>query len=155
LALSFDYGQRHAVELDAARAVAQQAGAIEHRIANVDLRAFGGSALTDHDVDVPKGRDVASMADAIPITYAPPRITIFLPLALASAAVRDAGDIFSGANAIDYSGYPDCRPEYLAAYEAMANLATKAAIEDGRRLTIHAPLLAMSKAEIIRKGAEL
>ena len=150
LALSFRYGQRHAIELDAARAVADAGGAREHKIVDIDLRAFGGSALTD-DIAVPKDRE---HADGIPSTYVPARNTIFLAYALAFAEVRGAGDVFIGVNAVDYSGYPDCRPEYVAAFERMANLATKAAVE-GRTLRIHAPLINLSKAEIIRRGLDL
>ncbi len=153
-ALSFAYGQRHGWELEAARRVAESGGAAEHRIATFDLRAFGGSALTD-DIEVPKGRSAEEMAHGIPITYVPARNTIFLSFALAWAEVLGSSDIFIGVNALDYSGYPDCRPEYIRAYEAMANLATKAGVEGRQRLTIHAPLIAMTKAEIIRTGLEL
>lgn len=149
-ALSFRYGQRHAVELDAAAAIAARAGVAGHDVVDVDLRAFGGSALTA-DIDVPK--DELGQA-AIPITYVPARNTVFLSFALALAEVRGASDIFIGVNALDYSGYPDCRPEYIAAFEQMANLATKAAVE-GSRLTIHAPLAQMTKEQIIRRGLEL
>jgi 7-cyano-7-deazaguanine synthase len=150
-ALSFRYGQRHAVELDAAATVAAATGAVEHRVVDVDLRAFGGSALTD-DIDVPKdGID----SSTIPVTYVPARNTIFLSFALAWAEVLGIDDIFIGVNALDYSGYPDCRPEYLAAYETMARLATKAGVESEQQLHIHAPLIAMTKAEIIRTGTEL
>jgi 7-cyano-7-deazaguanine synthase len=151
-ALSFDYGQRHNLELEAARRVAQSLGAREHRIANIDLRVFGGSALTDGIV-VPKNRDLNS-AREIPITYVPARNTIFLSYALAWSEVLGAADIFIGANAIDYSGYPDCRPEFIAAFEELANVGTKAGVE-GTRFCIHAPLISMSKADIIRKGREL
>lgn len=151
-ALSFDYGQRHKVELDAARRIAEELGAVQHNVAVVDLRAFGGSALTD-DIAVPKDRDTD--ATGIPITYVPARNTIFLSFALAWAEVLGAGDIYIGVNALDYSGYPDCRPEFVAAYEEMANLATKAATEDGRRLRVRAPLIQMTKAEIIRTGTDL
>ncbi len=151
LALSFRYGQRHACELDAARRVAAAAGVREHRIIDIDLRSLGGSALTS-DLAVPKDRDLA--ADEIPITYVPARNTIFLALALALAEVRDAADIYIGVNAIDYSGYPDCRPEYLAAFERLGALATKAGVE-GRPLHIHAPLLHLSKVEIVRRGLAL
>jgi 7-cyano-7-deazaguanine synthase len=150
-ALSFRYGQRHAVELDAAVTVAASVGAVEYRIVDIDLRAFGGSALTD-DIDVPKaGVDPSS----IPITYVPARNTIFLSFALAWAEVVGADDIFVGVNALDYSGYPDCRPQYLAAYEAMARLATKAGVESDSELHIHAPLIDMTKAEIIHAGLQL
>ncbi|MEY2403294.1 MAG: 7-cyano-7-deazaguanine synthase [Acidimicrobiaceae bacterium] len=150
-ALSFRYGQRHAIELDAAAKVASMVGAIEHRVVDVDLRAFGGSALTDA-IDVPKGGVDSS---TIPVTYVPARNTIFLSFALAWAEVLGVGDIFIGVNALDYSGYPDCRPEYLAAYEAMARLATKAGVESQQELHVHAPLIDMTKAEIIRTGSEL
>jgi len=150
LALSFRYGQRHAVELDAARRIAQSLSVEEHRIVDIDLRAFGGSALTD-DIAVPKDH---AGDGAIPITYVPARNTIFLSYALAWAEVAGIADIFIGVNAVDYSGYPDCRPEYIEAFERMANLATKAAVE-GRRLTIHTPLIRLTKAEIIRTGASL
>ncbi len=151
LALSFQYGQRHACELDAARRIAAAAAAAEHRVVELDLRALGGSALTA-DVPVPKDRDLADAA--IPITYVPARNTIFLAYALAFAEVRAARDIFIGVNAVDYSGYPDCRPEYLAAFERLAGLATRAAIE-GTPPRLHAPLLHWRKAEIIRRGLEL
>ena len=149
-ALSFDYGQRHKRELDAAKRVADPLGAVEHRIAVIDLRVFGGSALTG-DMAVPKNRDAK---EEIPITYVPARNTIFLSYALAWCEVLGAADIFIGANAIDYSGYPDCRPEFISAFERLAAVATKAGVE-GTRFQIHAPLISMSKAEIIRKGAEL
>ena len=151
-ALSFDYGQRHKLELDAARRVAASLGAREHRVATIDLRIFGGSALTG-DIAVPKNRAAKSGSD-IPVTYVPARNTIFLSYALAWCEVLGAADIFIGANAIDYSGYPDCRPEFISAFERMANLATKAGVE-GTQFRIHAPLISMSKAEIIRKGSEL
>jgi 7-cyano-7-deazaguanine synthase len=154
LAMSFRYGQRHAVELAAAQRVAQALGADRHQIADIDLRAFGGSALTA-DIAVPKDRDEAEMESGVPITYVPARNTIFLSFALALAEVENASDIFIGVNAVDYSGYPDCRPEFVAAFEAMANLATKAAAVDGRKLTIHAPLMHLTKAEIIREGQKL
>jgi 7-cyano-7-deazaguanine synthase len=153
-AMSFRYGQRHAVELDAARRVAQALGAAEHVVVEFDLRAFGGSALTA-DIPVPKGRTAAEMGEGIPITYVPARNTIFLSFALAWAEVLGAQDVYIGVNALDYSGYPDCRPEYIAAYERMANLATRAGVEGRQRLTIHAPLIALSKAEIIRRGLAL
>jgi 7-cyano-7-deazaguanine synthase len=153
-ALTFRYGQRHAVEIEAARRVAARGGAAEHRIVEVDLRAFGGSALTA-DIAVPKDRAPADMGHDIPITYVPARNTIFLSFALAWAEVLGAADIFIGVNALDYSGYPDCRPEYIAAYEGMANLATKAAVEGRQRVRIHTPLIGMTKAEIIRRGLEL
>jgi 7-cyano-7-deazaguanine synthase len=154
LAISFRYGQRHAVELAAAQRVAKALGADRHQIADIDLRAFGGSALTA-DIDVPKDRAEAEMESGVPITYVPARNTIFLSFALALAEVEDAADIFIGVNAVDYSGYPDCRPEFVAAFEAMANLATKAAAVDGRKLTIHAPLMDWTKGQIIQAGQKL
>jgi 7-cyano-7-deazaguanine synthase len=153
-ALSFSYGQRHIVELDAARRVAAAIGVADHRIAKIDLRIFGGSALTG-DFAVPKGRGTEEMSHGIPITYVPARNTIFLSFALAWAEVLGANDIFIGVNALDYSGYPDCRPEFIAAFETMANLATKAGVEGRQRLTIHTPLIALTKAEIIAKGIKL
>ena len=153
-ALSFDYGQRHRVELEAAARVAAVLGAREHRTAVIDLRAFGGSALTA-DIDVPKSRSVAEMGTGIPITYVPARNTIFLSYALAWAEVLEASDIFIGVNALDYSGYPDCRPEFIHAYEHMANLATKSGVEGRTRIEIHTPLIALSKAEIVRLAAQL
>jgi 7-cyano-7-deazaguanine synthase len=153
-ALSFSYGQRHIFELEAAARVASSIGVAAHRTVPVDLRAFGGSALTD-DIDVPKKRTTSEMSRGIPITYVPARNTIFLSFALAWAEVLGASDIFIGVNALDYSGYPDCRPEFIEAYEKMANLATKAGVEGRQALKIHTPLIAMSKAEIIRKGLEL
>ena len=152
--LSFDYGQRHVIELQAAANVARQIGAKEHRTVTIDLRAFGGSALTG-DIDVPKDRNERAMADGIPITYVPARNTIFLAFALAYAEVTGAADIFLGVNAIDYSGYPDCRPEFVAAFERMANLATKAGVEGVSRFRIHTPLIEMTKADIVRKAIEL
>ncbi len=148
LALSFRYGQRHAAELAAAARVAAALGA------DIDLRAFGGSALTA-DIDVPKDRDAMAIASGIPITYVPARNTIFLSFALALAEVEQAFDIFIGVNALDYSGYPDCRPDYIKAFAAMANLATRAGVEGTRPLTLHTPLMQMSKAEIIRTGQRL
>jgi 7-cyano-7-deazaguanine synthase len=153
-ALSFDYGQRHEVELDAAWRVAKAAGVERHVVAKIDLREFGGSALTSA-ADVPKGRSVEEMGDGIPVTYVPARNTIFLSFALAWAETLDASDIFIGVNALDYSGYPDCRPDYIAAFEAMTNLATKAGVEERVRTRIHTPLISLSKADIIRRGAEL
>jgi 7-cyano-7-deazaguanine synthase len=150
-ALSFDYGQRHRVELNAARRVAESLGVHDHRVATIDLRVFGGSALTD---DIPVPKNVVSNADEIPVTYVPARNTIFLSYALAWCEVLGAADIFIGANAIDYSGYPDCRPEFISAFEHLAAVATKAGVE-GTKFQIHAPLISMSKADIIRKGAEL
>jgi 7-cyano-7-deazaguanine synthase len=153
-ALSFRYGQRHVVELEAAMRIAQNCKVAEHLIIDIDLRLLGGSALTA-DIAVPKSRSTKQMGKDIPITYVPARNTIFLSYALAWAEVIDAGDIFIGVNALDYSGYPDCRPEYIAAYEKMANLATKAGVEGGRKLKIHTPLIQMSKSQIIQKGIEL
>jgi|SRR5438105_1142391 len=152
-ALSFDYGQRHQIEMEAARRVADSLGARQHRVAKIDLCVFGGSALTD-DIDVPKQRSETEIAHGIPITYVPARNTIFLAYALAWAEVIQASDIFLGVNAIDYSGYPDCRPEFIEAFENLANLGTKASVE-GRRFQIHTPLIKFSKAEIIRKAVEL
>jgi len=153
-ALSFNYGQRHQFELEAAKKIALQFNVIDHRIANIDLRIFGGSALTDA-IEVPKGRSEALMDEEIPITYVPARNTIFLSFALAFAEVVGSKDIFIGVNAVDYSGYPDCRPEYIQAYEKMANLATKAGVEELDRLTIHTPLIDLKKSEIIKMGLEL
>ena len=153
-AMSFRYGQRHAVELDSARRVAQALGVAGHVVVDIDLRAIGGSALTA-DLPVPKGRSAAEMGEGIPVTYVPARNTIFLSFALAWAEVLGASDLFIGVNALDYSGYPDCRPEYVAAFEAMASLATKAGVEGRQRLTVHAPLLALTKADIIRRGLAL
>jgi 7-cyano-7-deazaguanine synthase len=153
-ALSVRYGQRHAVELDAARRVAERLGIQRHVIVDLDLRAFGGSALTA-DVPVPKDTPLAEIGARIPATYVPARNTIFLSLALAWAETLGARDIFFGANALDYSGYPDCRPEYLEAYARMADLATRAGVEEGVRLRIHAPLLRLTKAEIVARGVAL
>jgi 7-cyano-7-deazaguanine synthase len=153
-ALSFAYGQRHSFELEAARRVAQALGVAQHRIATIDLRVFGGSALTD-DIDVPKGRDSSQMEHGIPVTYVPARNTIFLSFALAWAEVLGASDVFIGVNALDYSGYPDCRPEFIRAFETMANLATKAGVEGRQKLLIHAPLMHLTKAQIIRRGMDL
>lgn len=153
-ALSFRYGQRHAVELEAARRVAAHFEAAEHVIAEIDLRVFGGSALTA-DIAVPKQRSLDEMARDIPVTYVPARNTVFLSFALAYAETRGASDIFIGVNALDYSGYPDCRPEYIAAFEQMANLATKAGVEGTQRLRIHTPLIELSKAQIIERGLAL
>ncbi len=152
-ALSFDYGQRHQIETEAARRVANSLGAKERRIAKIDLRVFGGSALTD-DVTVPKQRSETEIAHGIPVTYVPARNTIFLAYALAWAEVIPANDIFLGVNSIDYSGYPDCRPEFIEAFESLANLATKAGVE-GRHFQIHTPLINFSKADIIHKAVEL
>jgi 7-cyano-7-deazaguanine synthase len=152
-ALTLDYGQRHRAEIEAAARVAQALGATEHKVVPVGLDRLGGSALTDR-IDVPKGREIAEMAKGIPVTYVPARNTVFLSIALAYAEAIGAGDIFIGANVLDYSGYPDCRPEYLAAFEKMAALATKAGVE-GAPIRIHAPLIRMTKAEIIKKGMAL
>jgi 7-cyano-7-deazaguanine synthase len=148
-AISFDYGQRHGSELTAARNVAAAAGVVEHRVIKLDIGQFGGSALTDHAIPMPE-----TPGEGIPVTYVPARNTVFLSLALAWAEVLGAADIFIGVNAVDYSGYPDCRPEFIHAYESMANLATKAAVE-GRHLSVHTPLLYLSKAEIIETGLDL
>ena len=153
-ALSFDYGQRHRIELEAAARVARSLGAVEHKTVVIDLRLFGGSALTA-DIDVPKDRPASAMTHGIPITYVPARNTIFLSFALAWAEVLASSGIFIGVNAVDYSGYPDCRPDYILAFERMANLATRAGVEGAQKLTIHTPLIAFSKAEIIRAGLAL
>lgn len=152
--LSLSYGQRHEVELEAAKRVAEVMGVTRHVIAHIDLRMFGGSALTD-DIDVPKDRATEDIQEGIPVTYVPARNTIFLSFALAFAETIEASDIFIGINAVDYSGYPDCRPEYLRAFEEMANLATKVGVESSSRMTIHAPLMSMSKADIITTGLSL
>jgi 7-cyano-7-deazaguanine synthase len=153
-ALSFDYGQRHRAELQAAAQVAASFGVREHRTAHIDLQAFGASALTA-DIEVPKSRSAAEMAHGIPVTYVPARNTIFLSYALAWAEVLECSDIFIGVNALDYSGYPDCRPEFINAFESMANLATKAGIEGRTAMHIHAPLIALGKADIVRLAAQL
>jgi 7-cyano-7-deazaguanine synthase len=153
-ALSFDYGQRHRSELDAAVRVAVSTGMVDHKVAQIDLRVFGGSALTA-PIEVPKGRSAAEMGEAIPITYVPARNTIFLSYAIAWAEVLGAEDVFIGVNAVDYSGYPDCRPEYITAYERMANLATKAGVTGATRLRINAPLINLTKAQIIQRGLDL
>ena len=153
-ALSFRYGQRHVHELKCAQEVAQQLGAREHVVVDFDLRKFGGSALTS-DIAVPKDRPAGDMSHGIPITYVPARNTIFLSFALAWAETLQAQDVFVGVNALDYSGYPDCRPEYIEAFEKMANLATRAGVEGRTRMHIHAPLISMTKAQIIRRGREL
>jgi len=152
--LSFRYGQRHAAELEAAKKVSDQLGTKQHLVVDVDLGKLGGSALTD-DIDVPKARSEKEMSKEIPATYVPARNTIFLSYALAWAEVLGASDIFIGVNAIDYSGYPDCRPEYIEAFERMANLATKAGVEKMARISIRTPLIHMTKAQIIQKGTEL
>jgi len=153
-ALSFRYGQRHAIELESAHQVAQASGLQNHVVAEIDLRVFGGSSLTS-DAEVPKDRLASEMSHGIPSTYVPARNTIFLSFALAYAEVLGASDIFIGVNALDYSGYPDCRPEYIEAFERMANLATKAGVEGTSRMKIHAPLSQMTKADIVRAGVAL
>ena len=153
-ALSFAYGQRHEVELKSAKKVAENLGVTEHKIAEIDLRLFGGSALTS-DIAVPKNRSLENISHGIPITYVPARNTIFLSFALAWAEVLEAYDIFIGVNAIDYSGYPDCRPEFISAFEKMANLATAYALEKGKQIKIHTPLINLTKAEIIKQGLSL
>jgi 7-cyano-7-deazaguanine synthase len=153
-ALSFCYGQRHVQELECASRIAQVIGAAQHVVANIDLAVFGGSALTA-DIPVPKDRSEASMGEGIPVTYVPARNTIFLSFALAWAEVLQASDIFIGVNALDYSGYPDCRPDFVAAFERMANLATRAGVEGAAPLTIRTPLIALGKADIIRRGLAL
>jgi 7-cyano-7-deazaguanine synthase len=153
-ALSFDYGQRHHLELEAAAQVAGALGAARHLVLRIDLRAFGGSALTS-DLAVPKGRSAEQMGQGIPITYVPARNTVFLSFALAWAEILESSDIFLGVNAIDYSGYPDCRPEYIEAFERLANLATRAGVEGRSHVKIHTPLIRLSKAEIVKLGGEL
>lgn len=153
-ALTFRYGQKHEIEIECAQEIAKNAGVNEHVIANIDLRLFGGSALTD-DIEVPRNRSEEEMETGIPITYVPARNTIFLSFALAWAEVLETGDIFIGVNALDYSGYPDCRPEYITAYQSMANLATRAGVDGSRKITIHTPLIDLSKAEIIKTGMAL
>jgi 7-cyano-7-deazaguanine synthase len=153
-ALTFRYGQRHAAEIEAARQIAAKLGVVEHRIISIDLRAFGGSALTD-DIAVPRDRNLAEMCESIPVTYVPARNTIFLSYAVAWAEVLGAADIFIGVNALDHAGYPDCRPEYIEAFTRMANLATRAGVTGQTRLTIHTPLIFLTKAEIIRTGLAL
>jgi len=152
--LAFDYGQRHRRELESARAVSRALGVIEHRVMTIDLRAFGGSALTD-DIAVPHGRSAEDMGHDIPVTYVPARNLIFLSFATAYAEISGANDIFLGINALDNSGYPDCRPEFLTAFTETANLATKAGTQDGRKLHIHAPLIAYTKGDIVRRGLSL
>ena len=154
-AMTFRYGQRHSVELAAAKLIAEKMQVAQHIVVDIDLAMFGGSALTSAGLAVPKDRSLAEMDASIPITYVPARNTIFLSVALAWAEVLGATDIFLGVNAVDYSGYPDCRPEYIAAYEQMANLATKAGVEGGQRLKIHTPLITLTKAQIIRRGLDL
>src|SRR5579863_243555 len=153
-ALSFDYGQRHRIELEAARRIAEALGAADHRVAKIDLRVFGHSALTD-EIEVPKGRDEAAMNSGIPVTYVPARNTIFLSFALAWAEVLEANDIYIGVNALDYSGYPDCRPAFIRAFEHMSNVATKAGVEGRIRTQIRTPLIELSKAEIVLLALEL
>jgi 7-cyano-7-deazaguanine synthase len=153
--LSFDYGQRHRHELEAAKRIAQQFRVAQHRVITIDLRQFGKSALTDDAVAVPKDRDESAMSSDVPVTYVPARNTIFLSYALAWAEVLDVRDVFVGVNAVDYSGYPDCRPQFVTAFEAMANLATKMTVGKGEAFKIHTPLMHMTKAQIIRRGAEL
>jgi 7-cyano-7-deazaguanine synthase len=154
-ALSFRYGQRHTVELDAATEVAKALGATRHVVLDIDRRAFGGSALTDDALAVPHHDSADELGGEIPVTYVPARNTIFLSFALAWAETLGCSDVFIGVNALDYSGYPDCRPEFIAAYEQMANLATKAGVEGRQRLTVHTPLIGLTKAEIIRRGLDL
>jgi 7-cyano-7-deazaguanine synthase len=153
-ALSFRYGQRHSVELEAAQRVTAAQGVARHVVADIDLRVFGGSALTD-DIDVPRHDGADDLGDGIPVTYVPARNTVFLSFALAWAETLDASDVFIGVNALDYSGYPDCRPEYIAAFEQMANLATKAGVEGRQHLKIHTPLINLTKAQIIERGLAL
>jgi 7-cyano-7-deazaguanine synthase len=153
-AMSFRYGQRHKIEVERAKELAAKMGVTRHIVVEIDLRAFGGSALTS-DIDVPKNRPFSEMSHGIPVTYVPARNTIFLSYALAWAEVLGSSDIFVGVNALDYSGYPDCRPEYIEAYERMANLATKAGVEGRQKLKIHTPLIRMTKADIIRTGLSL
>jgi 7-cyano-7-deazaguanine synthase len=153
-ALTLRYGQRHQLEIEAARRVASHVGVVDHVVLDIDLRTFGASALTD-DIPVPKGRTPAELVKGVPATYVPARNTIFLSLALAWAEVLGARDIFIGVNALDYSGYPDCRPEYIAAFQAMADLATRAGAAEGNTIEIHAPLITLSKSEIVARGLEL
>ncbi|MFK7735315.1 MAG: 7-cyano-7-deazaguanine synthase QueC [Pirellulaceae bacterium] len=154
-AISFNYGQRHKFELERARELAASAGVESHSVVEINLAQFGGSALTDQ-IDVPKHESAEEIGDAIPVTYVPARNTVFLSLALALAETRGANDIFIGVNALDYSGYPDCRPEYIAAFSAMANLATKAGVEQGgASVRIHTPLIDLTKAQIIERGLAL
>ena len=153
-ALTFRYGQSHEVEIEAARRIAAHFGVVQHVVTEIDLRAFGGSALTD-DIAIPKGRLPEEMMEGIPVTYVPARNTIFLSFALAWAEVLGANDIFIGVNALDYSGYPDCRPEYIEAFQRLADLATKAGVEGKQKLVIHTPLISLTKAQIVQKGIEL
>jgi 7-cyano-7-deazaguanine synthase len=154
-AMSFRYGQRHLNELEKAKAIAKDQHVVKHVIVDIDLAVFGGSALTDERIDVPKSNSAEEIGEGIPVTYVPARNTIFLSFALAWAETLGAMDIFIGVNALDYSGYPDCRPEYIAAFEAMANLATKVGVSGGDRIRIHTPLINWSKAQIIARGLEL
>lgn len=154
-AISFRYGQRHQYELDRAAKLASHLSAASHRIVDIDLAQFGGSALTDNEIDVPKGDSVEEIGDAIPVTYVPARNTVFLSLALALAETLGANDIYIGVNALDYSGYPDCRPDFIDSFQTMANLATKAGVEGETQLTIHTPLIDLTKAQIIAKGVAL
>ena len=153
-AMTFRYGQRHQFEIEAAKRIATATGVAQHVIVDIDLRVFGGSALTS-DLEIPKDRPLAAMSHGIPVTYVPARNTIFLSFALAWAEVLESSDIFIGVNALDYSGYPDCRPEYIESYQRMANLATKAGVEGRQILTIHTPLIQLTKAQIIRRGLDL
>ena len=153
-ALTVRYGQRHENETDAARRIATKYGVAAHAVVDVDLRAFGGSALTS-DIAVPKGRSAADMGSGIPVTYVPARNTVFLSLALAQAEAAGASDVFIGVNAIDYSGYPDCRPEYIRAFETMANLGTKAGVEGASKVRVHTPLIELSKRQIVELGTKL
>ncbi|MDA9934167.1 7-cyano-7-deazaguanine synthase QueC [Rubripirellula sp.] len=153
--VAFRYGQRHQYELQRAQLISEKFNATSHRIVDIDLAQFGGSALTDSAIDVPKSETVESIGQAIPVTYVPARNTVFLSLSLAFAETVDAKDVFIGVNSLDYSGYPDCRPEFIQAFEHMANLATKAGVEESQRLKIHTPLIDLTKAEIIARGMEL
>ena len=153
-ALTFDYGQRHHIEVGRAQDIAKHFAVVDHQIVKIDLRQFGGSALTD-SIEVPTDRDQKEMGSEIPVTYVPARNTIFLSFCLAYAEVKEANDIFIGVNAIDYSGYPDCRPEFITAFETLANLATKAGVEGKNRMKIHTPLIKLNKGEIIQKGLQL
>ena len=153
-ALTFDYGQRHHIEVDRAQDIAKHFAVVDHQIVKIDLRQFGGSALTE-SIEVPTDRDQKEMESEIPVTYVPARNTIFLSFCLAYAEVKEANDIFIGVNAIDYSGYPDCRPEFITAFETLANLATKAGVEGKNRMKIHTPLIKLNKGEIIQKGLQL
>jgi len=154
-ALSFKYGQRHLHELECAKKIASKVGVVEHQIAEINLNVFGGSALTDAEISVPKGREIESMSEGIPVTYVPARNTIFLSFALAYAEVIGCHDIFIGVNALDYSGYPDCRPEFIEAYQNMANLATKEGVEGTNKMTIHTPLIDLTKGQIVEWGLKL